>query len=71
VVKAVAPTVVQIQTPAGLGSGVVLDHEGDVITNAHIVGRFHTFAITPTGLRSSVTQGMVSSVGRTIRRPTE
>ncbi|HYZ28831.1 MAG TPA: hypothetical protein VE570_07230 [Thermoleophilaceae bacterium] len=40
VVKAVAPTVVQIQTPSGLGSGVVLDDQGRIVTNAHVVGDY-------------------------------
>jgi S1-C subfamily serine protease len=118
VVKAVEPEVLQIQTNTGLGSGIVFDDRGDVVTNAHVVtgaqklivtlatGRQHpatlvgidpqsdvavirirgatpqpaTFADSskiqvgdivlaignPLGLRSSVTQGIVSSVGRTV-----
>jgi putative serine protease PepD len=117
VVDAVSPAVVQIQTPEGLGSGVVYDGKGDIITNAHVVGNFKTFKITlangtydgtlvgtfpandlavvrvkgttphpatfadssklevgefalaignPLGLRSSVTEGIVSSLGRTV-----
>jgi S1-C subfamily serine protease len=117
VVDAVSPAVVQIQTAAGLGSGVVYDGRGDIITNAHVVGTFKTFKITlangtyagtlvggfpandlavvrvkgttphpatfadssrlkvgdfalaignPLGLRSSVTEGIVSSLGRTV-----
>ena len=118
VVKAVSPTVVQIQTPEGLGSGVVYDEHGDIVTNAHVVGTSATFTVTlangkhgsatlvgsfpandlavihsgmselrpasfgdsaklavgdlvlavgnPLGLRSSVTDGIVSSLGRTV-----
>jgi S1-C subfamily serine protease len=118
VVDSVSPAVVQIQTPAGLGSGVVFDDQGDVVTNAHVVGSFTQFDVTlsggsrhkatlvgsyppndiavvkltdakpkpapfadsskikvgefalaignPLGLRSSVTDGIVSSVGRTV-----
>jgi S1-C subfamily serine protease len=118
IVKTVSPAVVQIETPSGLGSGVVYDGNGDVVTNAHVVGGSHQFAVTlsggdvhkatlvgsypagdlavihlsdskprpamfgdsskiqvgdftlaignPLGLRSSVTQGIVSSVGRTV-----
>jgi S1-C subfamily serine protease len=118
VVDTVSPAVVQIQTPAGLGSGVVFDDKGDIVTNAHVVGSFTQFAVTlaggsrhkatlvgtyppndiavvrltdakprpapfadsskikvgdfalaignPLGLRSSVTDGIVSSVGRTV-----
>jgi putative serine protease PepD len=117
VVDAISPAVVQIQTAGGLGSGVVYDGKGDIITNAHVVGNFRTFKITlangthdgtlvgsfpandlavvhvkgttphpatfadssklqvgdfalaignPLGLRSSVTEGIVSSLGRTV-----
>ena len=38
VVATVLPSVVQITTPEGLGSGVVFDAEGDIVTNAHVVG---------------------------------
>ncbi|HEY6762320.1 MAG TPA: trypsin-like peptidase domain-containing protein [Baekduia sp.] len=118
IVRAVSPSVVQIQTPAGLGSGVVYDDKGDIVTNNHVVGGEKAFRVTlsggdthpatlvgtfpasdlavirlktgkapaasfgdsskvvpgqfalalgnPLGLRSSVTDGVVSSVGRTV-----
>jgi putative serine protease PepD len=118
VVANVSPSVVQVETSAGLGSGVVYDHKGDIVTNAHVVGSAKTFTVTlsngerhpatlvgtfvpndlavihlegatprpakfgssaalavgdvvlaignPLGLRSSVTQGIVSSLGRTV-----
>jgi S1-C subfamily serine protease len=118
VVEQVSPSVVQISTGSGLGSGVVYDDKGNVITNFHVVGQSRTFRITladgttrkaslvgrfppedlavvhiegdapkpvpfadskdvqvgefalaignPLGLRSSVTQGIVSSLGRTV-----
>jgi S1-C subfamily serine protease len=118
VVKAVSPSVVQIQTDQDLGSGVVLDNRGDVVTNAHVVDGATRFVVTladgsrhpatlagidrkhdlavvhiggaspnpasfadsskvqvgdfslaignPLGLRSSVTQGVVSSVDRKV-----
>jgi S1-C subfamily serine protease len=118
VVRAVSPSVVQIRTPQDLGSGVVFDARGDVVTNAHVVehatrlvvtlasGHSHpakvvgrdaandlaviriatarprpaTFADSsqvavgdivlalgnPLGLRSSVTEGIVSAVGRSV-----
>jgi putative serine protease PepD len=117
VVDAISPAVVQIQTADGLGSGVVFNGKGDIVTNAHVVGNFKTFKITlangtfdgtlvgtfpaddlavvhvkgatphpasfadssklevgefalaignPLGLRSSVTEGIVSSLGRTV-----
>jgi S1-C subfamily serine protease len=118
VVKTVSPEVVQIQTDGGLGSGIVFDSNGNVVTNAHVVTGARTLAVTlaaggqhqatlvgiypqndiavihitgakphpatfadsskvqvgdialaignPLGLRSSVTQGIVSSGGRTV-----
>jgi putative serine protease PepD len=118
VVKGVSPSVVQIKTPQALGSGVVLDARGDVVTNAHVVGNATRFVVTlasgdshlaaaigrdgandlavihiagarprpatfadsskvdvgdivlalgnPLGLRSSVTEGIVSAVGRIV-----
>jgi putative serine protease PepD len=38
VVHELSPSVVQIQTPSGLGSGVVFDTNGDIVTNNHVVG---------------------------------
>jgi putative serine protease PepD len=118
VVRAVSPSVVQIRTDAGLGSGIVFDGKGDIVTNAHVVTGARTLSVTlergdhhpatlvgiyaqndlavirvsgvrprpaafadsskvqvgdlamavgnPLGLRSSVTQGIVSSAGRTV-----
>jgi S1-C subfamily serine protease len=118
VVQRVSPVVVQIESGDGLGSGVVYDGKGDIVTNAHVVGNARTFKVTlgagethdatlvgafragdlavvklsgatprpaafansskvrvgefalaignPLGLRSSVTEGIVSSLGRTV-----
>jgi putative serine protease PepD len=118
VVQQVSRAVVQIQTAQGLGSGVVLDAHGDVVTNAHVVAGARRFVVTlaagdrhpaalvgsdpshdlaviriagarpapatfgdssalqvgdlvvaignPLGLRTSVTQGVVSSLGRSV-----
>src|SRR5438105_5482906 len=46
VVKTVSPAVVQIETASGLGSGIVLDRQGDIVTNAHVVGSARSFAVT-------------------------
>jgi S1-C subfamily serine protease len=46
VVKAVSPSVVQVQTDGGLGSGVVFDGRGDIVTNAHVVDGSTQFAVT-------------------------
>jgi putative serine protease PepD len=37
-INRVLPSVVEIRTAAGLGSGVVFDASGDIVTNAHVVG---------------------------------
>src|SRR5919109_2285242 len=46
VVRAVSPSVVQIETRAGLGSGIVFDRQGDIVTNAHVVGSARSFTVT-------------------------
>jgi S1-C subfamily serine protease len=118
IVRTVSPQVVEIRTSTALGSGIVYDSRGDVVTNAHVVGtatkvtvrlsdgsthpatlvgaakgndlavvrlsglapRPATFADSsklqvgdialaignPLGLASSVSQGIVSSTGRTV-----
>jgi S1-C subfamily serine protease len=38
IVRTVSPKVVEIRTSTGLGSGIVYDSRGDVVTNAHVVG---------------------------------
>ena len=123
-IKAVLPSVVLIQSSTGLGSGVVFDQKGDIVTNAHVVGADTSFQVTlanrsksypavlvgsypaddlavvrvqgagtvqpatfvssnvevgdvvlamgnPLGLASSVTDGIVSAVGRTLTEPAE
>src|SRR3954463_3676006 len=46
VVKTLSPSVVQIRTPRDLGSGIVFDARGDVVTNAHVVGDATRFIVT-------------------------
>jgi S1-C subfamily serine protease len=46
VIKKVNPAVVLIETDAGLGSGVIYDNKGDIVTNAHVVGTSTTFKVT-------------------------
>ncbi|MFB7619010.1 S1C family serine protease [Kitasatospora sp. NPDC056181] len=46
VIADVLPSVVQITTASGLGSGIVYDNKGDIVTNAHVVGTATTFAVT-------------------------
>jgi S1-C subfamily serine protease len=45
VVARVLPSVVQISTGSGSGSGVVYDSEGDIVTNAHVVGTATTMQV--------------------------
>ncbi|MER7665725.1 MULTISPECIES: trypsin-like peptidase domain-containing protein [unclassified Streptomyces] len=121
VIKDSLPSVVQIQAGDSLGSGIVYDTKGHVVTNAHVVGDAKSLRVTiatgeqalaaklvssypqqdlavikldpvpeglkpatfgdsskvevghivlamgsPLGLSSSVTQGIVSAVGRTV-----
>jgi S1-C subfamily serine protease len=118
VVDRALPSVVQITSARGLGSGVVFDRAGHVVTNAHVVAGSRRFRVTlsdgtqhdatlrgtfpagdlavvslsdarprpavfadssrvrvgqyalaignPLGLRSSVTQGIVSATSRTV-----
>jgi S1-C subfamily serine protease len=49
VVRQVVPSVVQIRTPAGLGSGVVLDTAGNIVTNAHVTGNATEFQVQLAG----------------------
>ncbi|WUS96643.1 trypsin-like peptidase domain-containing protein [Streptomyces sp. NBC_00708] len=121
VITDVLPSVVQIDASESLGSGVVYDTKGHIVTNAHVVGNEKSFKVTvatgekvlkaslvaaypeqdlavikldhvpdglrpakfgdsekvavgqivlamgsPLGLSSSVTQGIVSALGRTV-----
>ena len=122
VVKKVGPSVVQIETQGGLGSGVIFDAKGDIVTNNHVVAGASSLTVTlangkrhpgkvvgifapddlavvkisaaklrpivfarssklevgdialavgnPLGLRSSVTEGIVSALNRTVSEGT-
>lgn len=123
VITNVLPSIVQINTEAGLGSGVVFDSAGHIVTNAHVVGEATSMNVTlatggaprparlvrsfsagdlavikvqdpdglrparfgdssklrvgqivlamgnPLGLSGSVTNGIVSALGRTVSEP--
>ena len=45
VVDKVRPSIVLISTTSGLGSGVIYDTKGDIVTNAHVVGDAHQFTV--------------------------
>ena len=40
VIRQTQPQVVQIQTDSGLGSGVIFDTKGNIVTNAHVASRW-------------------------------
>jgi S1-C subfamily serine protease len=46
VVARVRPSVVEVSTPSGLGSGVVFDQQGDIVTNSHVVSGSTQFQVT-------------------------
>ncbi|WP_405750496.1 trypsin-like peptidase domain-containing protein [Streptomyces sp. NBC_01020] len=46
VIKNVLPSVVQIESGNDLGSGIVYDSKGDIVTNAHVVGKAKQFKVT-------------------------
>ena len=49
VVARVSPQVVQIRSPRSLGSGVVIDRRGDIVTNAHVTAGAQRFTVTLAG----------------------
>jgi len=49
VVRQVLPSVVLIRTQNGLGSGVVLDRSGNIVTNAHVAGDATSFQVQVAG----------------------
>ncbi|MBN6052580.1 trypsin-like peptidase domain-containing protein [Nonomuraea sp. RK-328] len=123
VIREVLPSIVQITTKVGLGSGIVYDAAGHIVTNAHVVGEATQMQVTlatggsaraarlvksfpagdlavikvddpkglkparfgdssklrvgqlvlamgnPLGLSGSVTDGIVSALGRTVSEP--
>ncbi len=121
IIARVSQSVVVIETSNGLGSGVIFDAQGDIVTNAHVVGQASAFRVylstgksfdgklvgtfvpddlaviriaaqglhpavfgdsdrlqvgsivmavgSPLGLQSSVTEGIVSALGRQVTEP--
>jgi putative serine protease PepD len=59
VVSRVLPSVVEISTSEGTGSGIVYDNKGDIVTNAHVVG-------TATTLRVSLASGGKALAARVV-----
>ncbi|MGP4011041.1 S1C family serine protease [Streptomyces sp. 4N124] len=59
VIKDVLPSVVQIQAQNDLGSGVVYDNQGHIVTNAHVVGDEKTFQVTTANSEDVLTARLV------------
>jgi len=61
VVRQVLPSVVLISTTEGLGSGVVLDKAGNIVTNAHVAGQATSFKVQVSGDPAPRTATLVGS----------
>jgi S1-C subfamily serine protease len=61
VIKQALPSVVQIQASQELGSGVVYDDKGHIVTNAHVVGSEKTFKVTTANSEQPLTASLVYS----------
>ncbi|MET9046100.1 MULTISPECIES: S1C family serine protease [unclassified Streptomyces] len=61
VIKNVLPSVVQIQSGDSLGSGVVYDARGHIVTNAHVVGDAKKFQVTTANSEAVLSASLVSS----------
>ncbi|GHI08291.1 signal protein PDZ [Streptomyces cellostaticus] len=61
VIKEVLPSVVQIQASHDLGSGVVYDDQGHIVTNAHVVGSEKSFKVTTANSEEPLTAHLVYS----------
>lgn len=59
VIKDVLPSVVQIRASGDLGSGVVYDDNGHIVTNAHVVGDEKTFKVTTANSEDELTATLV------------
>jgi S1-C subfamily serine protease len=59
VIKNALPSVVQIQASDELGSGVVYDGQGHIVTNAHVVGSEKTFRVTTANSQNVLTARLV------------
>jgi S1-C subfamily serine protease len=60
-VRAVLPSVVLIRTSRDLGSGVVFDANGDIVTNDHVVGTATSFQVTPSGSAKTLPATLVGT----------
>ncbi|MER5478006.1 trypsin-like peptidase domain-containing protein [Streptomyces sp. NPDC002734] len=61
VVRDALPSVVQVQASGDLGSGIVYDDQGHIVTNAHVVGDEERFRVTTAQAGAPLTARLVSS----------
>jgi putative serine protease PepD len=61
VIDQVLPSVVEIRTNSGLGSGVVYNDQGDIVTNAHVVGSDTAFEVLASGSAGAMQATLVGS----------
>ncbi|MCX4677833.1 trypsin-like peptidase domain-containing protein [Streptomyces sp. NBC_01433] len=61
VIKDVLPSVVQIDASNSLGSGIVYDDKGHIVTNAHVVGSEKTFKVSVATGEKVFSASLVSS----------
>jgi putative serine protease PepD len=60
-VNSVLPSVVEIQTSTGLGSGVIFDGSGDIVTNDHVVGTATSFQVLINGSNAQLSGRLVGT----------
>ena len=60
-IRQVLPSVVEIRTSSGLGSGVVYDTAGHIVTNAHVVGTATSFQVFLSGKASPLPARLTGS----------
>jgi putative serine protease PepD len=61
VIHKVLPSVVEIRTSRALGSGVVFDDGGHIVTNGHVVGDNTSFRVYPSGRAEPIAATLVAS----------
>jgi S1-C subfamily serine protease len=60
-VQKVLPSVVEIETSTDLGSGIVFDNAGDIVTNDHVVGTATSFSVRVNGSKTPLSATLVGT----------